>query len=216
MRNVLLLSLVFVLGACEQADPQPQVTARPASLDQALSSMTFARSAGSTAQENLKVARAALGATVGVADQAADWREASALAEQAVEQAESGAVRSAIEQSTAKLLLVGYLIPSADQEGTASTALDYSRTLVERQSPEADVVLASVEAFGSQWNPAEMRAVALGAADAAEAYVANTRSCPDCEIPEAGRQDLSGRGQTMDVANARRLDAARQLRAIAE
>ncbi len=113
-------------------------------------------------------------------------------------------------------MLAVYLLPNEAEEGVAERALAYADLLVERESPEVETLLETVQTFADEWSPEDLRRVALGGAEVAEAYVAGLESCADCELPPAARQALIERGETTDVKNLRRLSAAERLRALVE
>lgn len=184
-------------------------------VEKALDSIEFSRAPGyslDVLQERVDVASDAM---YDVANRAQTWEDAHALAQRHIRDAEPGVIRATVEQSMAKLLLVGYLNPNSQEPGATDLALAYSQSLVEHESPEAEAVLESVKAFGAEWRPDDLRTVALGAADAVEAHVAGGMPCQDCELPAEARRTLIETGKTGDIVTLRRLDAARELRAMA-
>jgi hypothetical protein len=154
--------------------------------------------------------------TVDITRRADDWREADAMAQAAIEAAASDWERSNIEQATAKLLLVSYLAPNAEDAGAAERALAYADVLVQHASPETEAVLTAARTFADEWPQDDLRRIALRSAETAEEYVAGTEPCVDCDIPDAAREHMVETGQTADVKSARRLSAAEQLRALAK
>ncbi|WP_420457467.1 hypothetical protein [Rubrivirga sp.] len=216
MKRLMLLCSLLALVACEQTNPQPVAEVLPAASDPVLSRVDFARAPGASQEDLTASVKAALTATVNIAKKADGWQDAHDRAQEAVAAAEPGVVRSNVEQAMAKLMLTGYLVPNRSEEGVPELALEYSRALVQHESPEAETILESVGAFRTEWGPIETRSVAVRAAEAAESYVAETARCTDCDMPEAARRDLSDEGRDEDVVSARRLEAAAQLRALAE
>lgn len=208
--------LVFVLlSACEQSSPQPEAPVQSAAVQVALAGMSYADKPDASKEERANAIRTALHTVVEITARADDWREAVEVADRAIRQAAPGVERSRVEQTTAKLLLQAYLVPNADQPGAAEAARVYARALIDRQSPEAEVLLVTVRAFQNSWEPAEVRTIAQEAADAAEASVRERGGCVDCEMPDPIRRDLSRRGRASDVTRAARAEAVRQLREIA-
>lgn len=215
MKRPLLLTLAFLLVACEQADPQPTPPALPAAIGQAVSRMDFARAPGESPNDLAKAAQASLAAMMRVGAESDTWQRAHSLAQEEIENAEPGIVRSNVEQAMSKLMLTGYLIPGASSDGTAEVALDYAERLVQRGSPEAQTVLDAVQTFEDKWGTDAVRAVALRAADAAESYVRASEPCEECEMPAEARRTLDEAGRSQDVVSLGRLDAAARLRALA-
>lgn len=216
MKRLAAFSLVVVLCACEQADPLPPTNVVPARLDQVAVRTDFALAPDETSEARLQGAKAAFLSVLEIGREAEDWREAHALAQEAIQRAEAGIHRSNVEQATAKLLLTGYLVPNQSAEGVSQLASNYADVLVRRESPEAETVLQTLEAFGDTWSPDRVRSLAIGAAEAAEAYETITSSCQDCAMPEEAQRDQARRGRDADVAMSRRLQAAAQLRKMAE
>ena len=215
LRGPFAFALLLVFAACEQTDPTPQAVAVSPALDQALGNIEFSREPGYPMPVLEERVRVAVDAMYNVANHADTWEEAHDLALREIAQAEPGVIRRTVEQSVSKVLLVGYLVPNREDARTSALALDYTRRLVDRKSPEAEAMLTVVQTFGSSWDPAERRKVALGAADAVEAHVRGGTSCRDCDLPAEMRRSVVESGGTTDVVDLRRLDAARQLRALA-
>lgn len=215
-RILLILStFTLTLTACEEADPEPVVASYSLAVEKALDNIEFSRAPGyplDVLQERVNVA---VDAMYDVANHAETWEDAHALAQQHIRDADPGVMRATVEQSMAKLLLVGYLAPNHEDPEAAELALQYTRTLVQHGSPEAEAVLETATAFRSEWKPADLRAVAIGAADAVEAHVEGGTPCRDCELPTEARRVLVETGKTDDVISLRRLAAARELRALA-
>ena len=216
MKKTIALFVVIALAGCEQADPEPQSSARPLEIERALSTIEFSRAPGfpmDVLQERVDVA---VDAMYYVADGATSWETANELATKAIDDAEPGVIRASVEQAVSKLLLVGYLVPNHADSGTSDLALTYAQRLVENNSPEAEALVETVETFGPEWEPAARRAVAVGAADAVEAHVRGGTSCVDCDVSAEVLQAMTERGQTVDVVAARRLASAERLRELAE
>ena len=213
---ILLLAAALATGCQEtpsvSGDP---VQMLPASVSKAAGGMQFARNVAPM-EERQTAARAAIQAMLAVASQADDWREADAATQRALESAESDLAREAIEQSTAKMMLTGFLVKAHDDPEAARAALRYTRRLVDLQSPEAEVVLAAVEAFKDEWSVAETEAVVEGAISALDAYVAEGGSCADCERSDDAQRTLARAGMEPDVYVARQRNAAERLRAAVE
>lgn len=212
-----LAALSVTFAACEEADPTPTQTlsSRPAAVEEALSGIEFSRAPGYPMDVLQERVRVAVGAMHDVPNRASTWQDAHALAQEHIREATPGVVRATVEQSMAKLMLVGYLTPNHEEAGTAELALNYTRSLVEHGSPEAEAVLEAARAFESEWEPAALQAVTLGAAEAVEAHIEEGGGCRDCELPSEARRVLAGTGKTTDVLTSRRLAAARELRAMA-
>ena len=210
------VALFFSMSACGQGDSDVVEAAYPASVQQALGSIEFARVAGVPMGGKRHALREAMTAMYDIAGQAGTWQEADAMAQERIGAAEDDLVRMAVSQSTSKLMLTGFLIPNRGEPGAPESALRYARILVDEGSPEAPTVLDVVEAFGDVWRSTDTRAIALGAAEAAEAHVRLTAPCPECDAPEAARRALHESGQTADVVSLQRLDAAAKLRAVAD
>ncbi len=207
-------SLLATLSSCEQADLESS-SSYPAAVEEALDGIEFARAPGLSLDVLQHRVTAGMDAMYEVAGTAKTWQDAHVMAQEQIRSAEPEVVRSTVEQSMAKLMLVGYLVPNRGESDASELALDYAQSLVEEGSPEVEVVLETVNAFGSEWQPAERRAVSIGAAQAVEAHIQGGTVCPDCELPAEARRILVETGKTTDVMTLRRLDAARQLRALA-
>ncbi len=113
-------------------------------------------------------------------------------------------------------MLVSYLAPNAEDDGTAERALAYTNVLVQRESPETEAVLTAARTFADEWPRDDLRRIALGSAETAEKYVAGTETCVDCDLTAAAREHMIETGQTADVKNIRRLRTAKQLRDLVE
>ncbi len=217
MRILLVFALLLPLVACEQVDPAPADNALPAHVEATFTGVDFARDTAEMPQEVRRAAlRASIEAVVDITKEAGDWQEADAMAQAAIENAASDLERSKIEQATAKLLLVSYLVPNAENAGAADRALAYADMLVKHESPEVEAVLTAARTFADEWPQVDLRRIALRSAETAEAYVVNTPDCADCDLPAAARERMIETGQTADIKNLRRLSAAEQLRALAE
>lgn len=215
MKKTVLIALVVVFAACEQAEPEVAEVTFPAAVQEALGSIEFSRRPNATMADLRAGVEAATASMEEIAVQASDWRDAHAMAQEMISEAPVGVVRGAVEQAVAKLLLAGYLVPNQTEDGASDLALEYAELLVERRSPEAETVLKTVEAFGSTWEDADRRAVALGAAEAVESHVEGGSLCRDCDLPEEARRALAESGQSSDVVSLRRLRAAERLRELA-
>lgn len=217
VRPLLIVAIVsLAVSACEQAESDVTSPPYSAAVAQALEGIEFSRAPGLPMETLQRRVDVAVDAMYEVSARATTWQEAHALAQQQIRDAEPGVVRATVEQAMAKLMLVGYLAPHAQDPGTADLALSYAQSLVEQGSPEAEAVLETAEAFGPAWDAADLRAVARGAAEAVEAHVQGGSGCSSCDLPVEARRRLAETGQQTDVVSVRRLDAARQLRALAE
>lgn len=217
MRILLVFALLLPLVACEQADPAPADNVLPAQVEATFSGIDFARDAAEMPQEvRMAALRASIKAVVDITKKAGDRQEADAMAQAAIENAASDLELSKIEQATAKLLLVSYLAPNAEDAGAAERALAYADVLVQHESPETEAVLTAARTFADEWPQDDLRRIALRSAETAEEYAAGTESCVDCDVPDAAREHMVETGQTADVKSARRLSAAEQLRALAK
>lgn len=214
-KTILACGALF-FAACEQAEPLPQSPAVPAAFEAAITGLTFARAPEASQEDKEGGILATVKAMETVFTKADGWRDAHVLAQAEIEASEQGIVRASVEQGLAKLLLTTYLIPNQEEEGASEVGLLYSRALVEHGSPETEVVLQAVEAFGSEWDRADVRTIAIGGAEAAEQYAARPAPCLDCALPDEVRNDFAGRGLSSEVANTRRLNAAERLRAVVE
>jgi hypothetical protein len=196
----------------------PTDRALPAQVEATFTGIDFARDL-EAAEMPQEVRWAALEASIqavgDITRRADDWQEADEIAQAAIEAAESDHERSLIEQATAKLLLVSYLAPNAEDAGAAERALAYADVLVQHESPETEAVLTAARTFANEWPQDDLRRIALRSAETAEEYVAGTETCVDCDVPDAAREHMVETGQTTDVKSARRLGAAEQLRALA-
>lgn len=186
--------------------------ALPAQFDELAGGIQFARDTDATNDERMHSMVLAARTTLEIAATADTWKDAHAATQHAIGASESDLDRATLEQAAAKMMLTGHLIPNADDPEAARLALDYAERLVERRSPEAEVVLAAVTAFGDDWPEAQTVAVATGAADALETYVEEGGSCEDCERTEAAQRSLQAAGQAPDVWTARQMSAAARLR----
>lgn len=209
------LSLLTFLAGCEAADPQLSVAERSNPIA-GLTSMEFARVPDAEPSQIMAASREALLATLRVASEAQDWQDAHRKAQDAITGAEPGLNQSAVDQALSRLVLSQYLVPNKDEEGVADLALTYAKRLVEQQSPEAEALLEATGTFSSVWSAAEVRVVALGAAEAAEAHAAGATACRDCQLPESLQESLSEAGRSQEVTQTRRRRAAEQLRALAQ
>lgn len=214
-RILALVAMSAILVACEQTGPDILEASHPASVERALASIEFSREPDASMADLRQSVEVAMASMEDIAGRADDWHEAHAIAQQKIADAPSGVIRASVEQAVAKLMLVGYLVPSAPSEEASALSLQYANLLVDQRSPEAESVLETVEAFGAGWTEADRRAVALGAAEAVEAYVREGAACRDCELPAEMRRAVTERGQTTDIVSLRRLEAAEQLRALA-
>ena len=210
-----LASVSVSLAACEEESSGLVTQSYPAAVERALDGVEFSRAPGHPMEVLQERVNVAVDAMYDVSNNATTWQEAHALAQEHIRNAEPGVIRATVEQSMAKLMLVGYLNPNTRESGTTDLALAYSQVLVDRGSPEAEAVLETVKAFGSGWSPADLQEVALGAAAAVEAHVAGGTPCKDCDLPAEVRRTLVETGKTDDIITLRRLDAARELRALA-
>lgn len=219
MRISLTLSLLLIFAACQQADPVPAERSLPAHVEATFTGVDFAPSPDVAAMP-MKTREAALKASieavVDITKEAGNWQEADAMAQAAIAGAESDLERSHIEQAVAKLLLVSYLAPNAEDDGTADRALAYADLLVEHENPEAEAILTAAQAFANEWPQDDLQRIASRSAESAETHVANAPSCDDCDLPAAAREHMIETGQTADIKNLRRLRAAESLRALAE
>lgn len=216
MNKITVVILLLLFSACGQAESQQAEAVFSRNIDDALGSIEFAREPGTPLPELRGALRSAMSAMYEVAGEAESWEEAHSMAQEKINSAGPGVERAGVSQAMAKLLLTGYLVPNQSAEGASDLALAYTHLLVEHQSPEAETVLEVVESFGEKWNQAELRAVALGAAEAAEAHVEGRASCGDCGLPKEARQAMIESGQSNDVVDLRRLAAAERLRETAE
>ena len=211
-----LLSIVaLTLTACEEATPEPVVASYSPAVEKALDSIEYSRAPGYSLDVLMERVAVASDAMHDVANHAQTWEDAHARAQRHIRDAEPGVMRATVEQSMAKLLLVGYLTPNHEDPKAAELALRYARSLVQHGSPEAEAVLETATAFRSEWDPADLRAEAIGAADAVEAHIQGGTACRDCEVPTEARRVLVETGKTADVVTLRRLAAASELRALA-
>lgn len=210
-----LAALALSLAACSPVDTAVEEAAFPVATDDALAGIEFARVPGADLTEMRGALRSAMSSMYEIAGAAESWEDAHRMAQRHIAQAETELERKAVSQTTAKLLLTGFLIPNDHEEGTSELALLYANTLVDRASPEAETVLSTLRAFGDGWSEAERRDVALGAADAAEAHVRASAACDGCEVPARMQGAVGDHVGAMDAVSVRRLEAARQLRALA-
>ena len=155
---------------------------------------------------------AAAKTTFEIAGTAKSWQEAHEATQRAIQATNSDLQRSVLEQATAKMMLTGHLGYAPDDPEAVRLALVYTERLVEYQSPETEVVLAAVNTFGDDWPAARTRAVAIGAADALDAYIEGETECIDCERSPEAMRSLRNAGQESSVFTARQSSAAQRLR----
>ena len=212
MKPLYVMALACALTSCQQADDLGTPQLYPEAVQSAVGSLELSRTPGLPMDTLVERVNVADDAMLDVAHRAKTWQEADHIAQRHIESARPGVVREAVEQSVAKAVLVGYLVPARGEPGASEAALRYARLLVDRRSPEAEAVLAAVQTFGAEWPAQERRAIALGAADAAVAHVTAGTTCRDCEAPADVRQALADAGRAKDVVTARRIGAAAALR----
>ena len=174
--------------------------------------MQFARDTMSTSGEKSAIIQKLIPTVFDIAATAPTWQDAHEATQRALDGATSELERSALEQATSKMMLNLFLTRAPDDPEAARVALEYAERLVERKSPEAEVMLSAVETFGDAWPEARTRAVAIGAAEAAETYIAEGGSCADCERSPAAERSLRETGQDAATYEARQMRAAERLR----
>lgn len=215
MRTILtcFVAAAMMLG-CQETPVTETASgpALPAQFGDITSGMQFARNTDATQEERMTAILATAETTFGIAATAETWQDAHAATQRALAAAESDVERSMLEQATAKMMLTGHLVRVPDDPEAARVALTYAERLVERQSPETEVVLAAVTTFGDAWPAAKTRAVAVGAADALDAYIEGGAECVDCERSERAKQSLRASGQETGAFTARQTSAALRLR----
>lgn len=116
-----------------------------------------------------------------------------------------GEVRALAEQLAAAAMLRAALVPAADTDETREIAAVYTGYLVDRKSPQADLVLDGLNETGEAWTPVQRQRAATVAITAAERREAITR-------PETFRRLESAGASTTPVTDA----AMARLRTIAQ
>lgn len=212
MKRTLLLVALLSAACTDTPVSEPNAPGFTASPAQGLAAIQFARHTTSSNEERIAAVKATMTATLTIASTTTTWREAHAATQRVLDGATSELERASLEQATAKMMLTGYLNDQPDDPEAARVALSYAERLVERESPEAEVVLDAVATFGGVWPEAKTRAVAVGAAEAAETYVADGGMCADCERPPEAERALREMGQDPLTYEARQSRAAQRLR----
>ena len=144
----------------------------------------------------------------------ADWRGAHAAVQQAIQDADSDLARCTLERAGAEMMLDRYLVLQAKDPAAADVALDYAERFVSFPAPDVELVLEVVTAFHAKWPEERVAAVALQAADAADAFVAAGGSCPACTDVAQAEKARAEAGQPPIYWSTRQAVAGRKLRAL--
>ena len=169
---------------------------------------------GETAEARFHAMRMTVQTTQRIASTEADWRGAHAAVQQAIQLADSELARCALERAGAEMMLDRYLESQAKDPAAADVALDYAERFVAFPSPDVELVLKVVTAFQAEWPEARTAAVALRAADAADALVAAGGSCPTCTDVAQTEKARAAAGQPPLYWSTRQALAGQRLRAM--
>ena len=216
MKTAALITSLFILSACNTGMSQHD-EADTATSYRLIDAIEYANTPSngklSTADETRLIVRAISEADsilIEAVGSARSWSEADLQVRDAIAAVSEAARPFAVQAGSATML--AEILPERPTEASMLAGAYYTRLLAKSGSPEAPLLLSSLQKYGDALAPAERQRLAGLAVDATELHL--SRACDECR--STGMEALAHANVSLRGRNKERAEALPALRALAD